>query len=91
MQSAKVKVQQTALMSVLKSQEPISIPILYFAICNLQLIAQNPQVIEQLLRNYHQPCCRIEALRQVVPIQFHNGSMSIYAKYLRSVDRLVGY
>jgi hypothetical protein len=47
MQSAKVKVQQMALGGVLKSKDPISIPVLYFpfkiSICILQLIAQNPE------------------------------------------------
>jgi hypothetical protein len=35
MQSVKVKVQQMAFMDALKSKEPISIPVLYFAFCNL--------------------------------------------------------
>jgi len=34
MQIAKVNVQKMALMGALKLKEPISIPILYFAICN---------------------------------------------------------
>ena len=49
MQSAKVKVQQMALMAALKLKEPIfPFYILHFAICILKLIAQNPQDFEQL-------------------------------------------